>query len=60
MLIDVLDTQIEFEPCEGVFSPCAADRGTLAMLRAAKLTPDAPEKYWIWAVAGAWWAYIAR
>lgn len=44
MLIDVLDTQIEFEPCEGVFSPCAADRGTLAMLRAAKLTPDAPEK----------------
>ena len=44
MLIDVLDTQIEFEPCEGVFSPCAADRGTLAMLRAAKLAPDAPEK----------------
>lgn len=44
MQIDVLGRDITFEPCPGVFSPDAADRGTLAMLSAAQLEPDAPQK----------------
>ena len=44
MQVDVLGVPIEFAPREGVFSPGAPDAGTLAMLRAARLQPGAPEK----------------
>lgn len=44
MLIDVMGRDIALEPRAGVFSPEGADRGTLAMLKAAQLKPDAPQK----------------
>lgn len=44
MQVDVLGVPIEFTPREGVFSPGAPDAGTLAMLRAARIQPGAPEK----------------